>query len=109
MVQRLRGRLDWRAVSLLVRCFSTPALGARPWRIGFAFLRTMITPALLLRRARERSAFAVLFVGVFATGLAPSADGDIWWHLAAAREMVRVRSFLWVDHFSSGAAGRPWI
>ena len=27
--------------------------------------------------------------GVFIIGLAPLADGDLWWHLAAAREIVR--------------------
>jgi hypothetical protein len=37
------------------------------------------------------------------------ADGDIWWHLAAGREMLARRGFLFTDPFSAGAAGRPWI
>ena len=45
----------------------------------------------------------------FVVSWAPSADGDIWWHLAAGRQMVRTHSLLWTDPFSSGAAGRPWI
>ncbi len=50
-----------------------------------------------------------LAVGAFVVGLAPVADGDLWWHLAAGREMVRTRALLTVDPFSSGALGRPWI
>jgi hypothetical protein len=51
----------------------------------------------------------MLAVGAFAVGLAPLADGDLWWHLAAGREMVRTRAFLTLDPFSAGAFGRPWI
>jgi hypothetical protein len=51
----------------------------------------------------------VLAAGTFIIGLAPLADGDLWWHLAAGRELVRARAFLTVDPFSSGAAGRPWL
>jgi hypothetical protein len=50
----------------------------------------------------------VLFLGVVVIGLAPSADGDVWWHLAAAREMVRTRALLTTDPFSVSAGGRPW-
>ncbi len=42
-------------------------------------------------------------------GLAPSADGDIWWHLAAGREMVARKALLFTDPFSVGARGRPWV
>src|SRR5450432_99957 len=49
-----------------------------------------------------------LAAGAFVIGLAPLADGDLWWHLAAGRELVRTRAFLMTDPFSSGAAGRPW-
>jgi hypothetical protein len=51
----------------------------------------------------------VLAVGTFVLGLAPLADGDLWWHLAAGREMARTHAFLTTDPFSAGAAGRPWI
>lgn len=44
----------------------------------------------------------------FTVGLTPVADGDIWWHLAAGREILNSRAFLRSDVFSSGAAGRPW-
>jgi hypothetical protein len=48
-------------------------------------------------------------VGAFVVGLAPLADGDLWWHLAAGREMVRTHALLRTDPFSAGAAGRPWV
>jgi tetratricopeptide (TPR) repeat protein len=41
--------------------------------------------------------------------LTPVVDSDIWWHLAAGREMVATRRLLTVDPFSLSAAGRPWI
>ena len=44
-----------------------------------------------------------------AAALTPVADSDIWWHLAAAREMWRTGDVLRADPFSLGAAGRPWI
>lgn len=43
------------------------------------------------------------------TGLQAAADGDIWWHLAAGREMVARGGLLFSDPFSSGAAGRDWV
>lgn len=52
---------------------------------------------------------AALFVGAFMLGLSAVADGDIWWHLAAGREMLRTRSLLQSDPFSLSAAGRPWV
>src|SRR5260221_8217302 len=51
---------------------------------------------------------AALFVGAAASGLAPVADGDLWWHLAAGREMLRTGALLRVDPFSVSAGGRPW-
>lgn len=39
----------------------------------------------------------------------PLTNTDIWWHLAAAREMVGRGGFLYNDPLSTGAAGRPWI
>jgi hypothetical protein len=58
------------------------------------------------RRARVA---ATLAVGASLVGLAPLSDGDLWWHLAAGREIVRAHALPAVDTFSSGAAGRPWI
>ncbi len=52
---------------------------------------------------------ALLFLGAFTLGLTAIADGDIWWHLAAGREMVRTRSLLYTDPFSVSAGGRPWV
>jgi hypothetical protein len=37
------------------------------------------------------------------------SDGDIYWHLAAGREMVRRHAVLRVDPFTLSAAGRPWV
>jgi hypothetical protein len=61
-----------------------------------------------IRSARRWWLIAVA-VGGFVVGLAPLADGDLWWHLAAGREMVRTHAFLMRDPFSAGAAGRPWV
>jgi hypothetical protein len=52
---------------------------------------------------------AMLAALVFGVGWTPVADSDLWWHMAAGREMVRTGGFLRVDPFSLGAAGRPWI
>jgi hypothetical protein len=60
-------------------------------------------------RGPSRALALWLFVATFVVAWAPSADGDIWWHLAAGREMARTHALLWTDPFSSGAAGRPWI
>ncbi|MEA2699619.1 MAG: hypothetical protein QOI66_3890 [Myxococcales bacterium] len=65
--------------------------------------------ALAAQPARRRALALWLFTATFVVAWAPSADGDIWWHLAAGREMVRTHALLWTDPFSSGAAGRPWI
>jgi hypothetical protein len=54
---------------------------------------------------------AVLLLALLAgaAAMTPVADSDIWWHLAAGREMISRRGLLWVDPFSLGARGRPWI
>src|SRR5688572_25693729 len=46
---------------------------------------------------------------VFAAALTPASDTDLWWHLAAGREMLARGGFLTVDPFTLSAAGRPWI
>jgi hypothetical protein len=51
---------------------------------------------------------AMLFLAAAGSGVAPSADGDIWWHLAAGREMVARGQLLFSDPFSLGAGGQPW-
>jgi hypothetical protein len=51
---------------------------------------------------------AALGVAVFLSGLSASADGDIYWHLAAGRWIWSEGALLTADPFSSGAAGRPW-
>src|SRR5687767_10958892 len=61
----------------------------------------------LLQMGRLAGLVLILLAG--AAALTPVADSDIWWHLAAGREMIARRGFLWVDPFSLGARGRPWI
>lgn len=51
----------------------------------------------------------LLALGAGSMGLAPSADGDIWWHLAAGREMVARGGLLFTDPFSVSSAGRAWV
>lgn len=63
----------------------------------------------LVQNARRHATPIAVFVGAFAAGLAPAADGDVWWHLAAGREMLRTRSVLTVDPFSLSTEGRPWV
>jgi len=46
----------------------------------------------------------VLCLGGASMGLAPSLDGDVWWHLAAGREMLTRGELLLTDPFSVGAA-----
>ena len=68
----------------------------------------MMRPSDLLR-FRSRALGSALVCGAASTGLSPSADGDIWWHLAAGREMVTRGGLLFSDPFSVSAAGRPWV
>jgi tetratricopeptide (TPR) repeat protein len=51
----------------------------------------------------------LVVVGAASAGLAPASDGDVWWHLAAGREMVARGALLFTDPFSVSAVGRPWI
>jgi tetratricopeptide (TPR) repeat protein len=67
-----------------------------------------MSPSVNLLRPRTPLFAAVLAVAAGLTGVAPSADGDIWWHLAAGREMVARGSLLFTDPFSVSAAGRAW-
>ncbi len=39
----------------------------------------------------------------------PLTNTDIWWHLAAAREMITRRGFLYIDPFSFTNTDAPWI
>jgi hypothetical protein len=57
---------------------------------------------------RRHGAALALLAGSFCVGLVPPTDGDVWWHLAAGREIVRSHAIPSVDVFSVSAAGRPW-
>ena len=48
-------------------------------------------------------------VGAFVVSLGPISDGDIYWHLAAGREILHQRALLRLDPFTLSAAGRPWV
>jgi hypothetical protein len=65
-------------------------------------------PFVNLPRLRTPLFAVVLGVSAALTGALPSADGDIWWHLAAGREMLARGSLLFTDPFSVSAAGRAW-
>jgi hypothetical protein len=68
---------------------------------------------MLVRRflvgSRQRLLVLAFFTIAFSIGWAPAADGDLFWHLAAGREMIATRAILHADSFSVSAAGRPWI
>ena len=66
-------------------------------------------PSSAQLRFRPYALGCVLACGAATTGLSPSADGDIWWHLAAGREMVARGALLFADPFSVSALGRPWV
>ncbi len=68
-----------------------------------------MTTAETFAHLRRHSLSALLFVAAGSTGLAPSLDGDVWWHLAAGREMLARGELLLSDPFSVSAAGRPWV
>jgi hypothetical protein len=53
--------------------------------------------------------FLAVAVGAFVVLLGPITDGDIYWHLAAGREIVHERALLRFDPFTLSAAGRPWV
>lgn len=68
-----------------------------------------MSASALHQKLRRYGSSATLVGGLTLVGLAPSADGDIWWHLAAGREMVARGGVLLSDPFSVSAAGRPWL
>ena len=53
--------------------------------------------------------FAAVAVAAFVVSLGPISDGDIFWHLAAGREITHRGALLHADPFTVSAAGRPWI
>src|SRR5262252_7867036 len=63
----------------------------------------------MMMRAKTLGFALLVFAGSAGTGLAPIADGDIFWHLAAGRELIRTRAPITHDPFSVGAYGRDWI
>jgi hypothetical protein len=60
-------------------------------------------------KVRRYSIAAMLAAGSALAAIAPIADGDVFWHLAAGREIVRRSSLLFADPFSLSASGRPWV
>ena len=52
---------------------------------------------------------AAVAASAFLVALGPISDGDIYWHLAAGREILQRRELLRVDPFTLSAAGRPWV
>lgn len=63
------------------------------------------------RRARWTSALVALAValGAFLATWGPITDGDIYWHLAAGRDIFATGRLPRVDAFTVSAAGRPWV
>jgi hypothetical protein len=53
--------------------------------------------------------YSGLAIAVLVLFLGPIADGDIYWHLAAGRQMVQQHALPRVDSFTVSAAGRAWI
>ncbi len=51
----------------------------------------------------------ILFVFSFLAVAFPLVNTDIWWHLAAGREILQTHSLPVVDRFSLSTQGRTWI
>jgi hypothetical protein len=60
-------------------------------------------------RAARWGVYAGLAIAAFVLTLGPIADGDIYWHLAAGRQMVQQYALPRIDQFTVSASGRPWI
>jgi tetratricopeptide (TPR) repeat protein len=54
-------------------------------------------------------AVAAALLGAAAWFQPSVAGSDLWWHLAAGREIVAQRGVSTVDHFSFTFAGQPWM
>ena len=56
-----------------------------------------------------RKVFLILvFMLVFFIALSPPQDADMWWHLAAGKEMVNQGKILTTDIFSYTHNGENW-
>lgn len=53
--------------------------------------------------------FAAVAISAFLITLGPISDGDIYWHLAAGREILQRHALLRADPFTLSAFGRPWV
>ena len=53
--------------------------------------------------------WALSFVLILRSLIAPLYGPDLWWHLAVGREMVAGHQFLLSDIFSHTLLGQPWI
>lgn len=60
-------------------------------------------------RAARWGVYTGLALAVFVVALGPIADGDIYWHLAAGRQMGQQHALPRIDAFTVSASGRPWI
>lgn len=71
----------------------------------------MLTARLTERMAKINRWLAGLaaVVGAAAFTQPGVAGSDLWWHLAAGREILRTHAVPTVDHFSWSFAGRPWM
>ncbi len=68
------------------------------------------SPAPADRRSTQRLLiFAAVALGSVIIALGPISDGDIYWHLAAGREMLHRRALMRADPFTLSAAGRAWV
>lgn len=54
-------------------------------------------------------AWGLLILKAWSVLLQPIKDPDLFWHLAAGKEMVENHCFLWTDVFSHPYFGKPWI
>jgi hypothetical protein len=70
---------------------------SRGGKVDGIFGRVRLFPVLAL------ASFACLALSF------PLADTDIWWHLAAGREIWRTGKILHADSFCSSSMGTPWI
>ncbi len=71
----------------------------------------MWNPSKLTRAGRLADGLLMFALAglTFLLGCQELFDADVWWHLRAGRWILEHRAVPWVDPFTFGSAGQPWV